>query len=305
MIVNEDRRLIVWEGLPKRLADNIEEDYDTLKEFPLEMLNLVMAEERRSEEEQRTHNEIKRKLTNSFDLKKSDPKLEYQKLGKIDEGGFGEIFKVERISDGKIFAMKFIREISRSDMDLAIQEASIISYLQSDELIKYVDMFYFNKQFFIILEYMELSGMKKICVKNYMNHSEDFCRYTLYKVAKGIAAMHKEGILHRDIKSDNILHNKEGEIKIADMGFACVLSSEEQKGEVGTGTTHWIAPEVKKGTLYSKKVDVWSFGCLAYELATGSPPFFDLNRSALTYNVMNIDVPKIKGNWSSEFKDFV
>ena len=117
--------------------------------------------------------------------------------------------------------------------------------------------------------------------------------------------MHKEGILHRDIKSDNILHNSEGEIKIADMGFACVLSSEEQKGEVGTGTTHWIAPEVKKGTLYSKKVDVWSFGCLAYELATGSPPFFDLNRSALTYNVMNIDVPKIRGNWSNEFKDFV
>ena len=201
--------------------------------------------------------------------------------------------------------MKFIREISRSDMDLAIQEASIISYLQSDELIRYVDMFYFKKQFFIILEYMELSGMKNICVKNYMNHSEDFCRYTLYKVAKGIASMHKEGILHRDIKSDNILHNLEGEIKIADMGFACVLSNEEQKGEVGTGTTHWIAPEVKKGTLYSKKVDVWSFGCLAYELATGSPPFFDLNRSALTYNVMNIDVPKIRGNWSNEFKDFV
>ena len=77
MIVNEERRTIEWDGLPKRLADNIEEDYDTLKEFPLEMLNLVMAEERRIEDEQRTHNEIKSKLTNSFDLKKSDPKLEY------------------------------------------------------------------------------------------------------------------------------------------------------------------------------------------------------------------------------------
>ena len=51
MIVNEKRRTIEWDGLPKRLADNIEEDYDTLREFPLEMLNLVMAEERRLEEE--------------------------------------------------------------------------------------------------------------------------------------------------------------------------------------------------------------------------------------------------------------
>ena len=75
--MNEDSRTIEWDGLPMRLYDNIEEDFDTLKEFPLEMLNLVMAEERRADDEQRTHDEIKNKLTNSFNLKKSDPKLEY------------------------------------------------------------------------------------------------------------------------------------------------------------------------------------------------------------------------------------
>ena len=276
MIVNEETRTIEWDGLPKSLMENIEKDYDTVTEFPLEMLNLVMAEERIRDENNAALDEIKNKITNSFDLKKSDPKLEYEKLSKIDEGGFGEIFKVKRLSDNKLFAMKFIRSITRSDMDLAIQEASIISYLQSDELIRYIDMYYFKNQFFIILEYMELSGMKDICVENYMNHSEDFCRYTLYKVALGLNSMHMEDIIHRDIKSDNILHNLEGEIKIADMGFACVLSDEEQNSEANKGTTHWIAPEIKKGTLYSKSVDVWSFGCFAYELATGAPPFFNI-----------------------------
>ena len=93
------------------------------------MLNLVMADERRSVDKKRTHDEIKNKITNCFNLKKSDPKLEYEKLDQIDEGGFGEIFKVKRRSDEKIFAMKFIRSITDYDMDMAITEASIISYM--------------------------------------------------------------------------------------------------------------------------------------------------------------------------------
>ena len=77
---------------------------------------------------------------------------------------------------------------------------------------------------FIILELMDLGSMTEICVKSYKHCSEDFCRYTLYKVAKGIQKMHKNNVIHRDLKSDNILHSADGEIKITDMGFSCTLS---------------------------------------------------------------------------------
>ena len=68
--------------------------------------------------------------------------------------------------------------------------------------------------------------MTDICIEFNENYSEDFCRYTLYKVAKGLKAMHDMNVLHRDIKSDNILYSADGEIKIADLGLSCFLSEQ-------------------------------------------------------------------------------
>ena len=75
------------------------------------------------------------------------------------------------------------------------------------------------------MEYMELGSMKAT-IKNFQDYSEDFCKYTLYRVAMGLFHMHSNNVLHRDIKSDNILHSKDGSIKIGDLGSAGVLSHE-------------------------------------------------------------------------------
>ena len=73
---------------------------------------------------------------------------------------------------------------------------------------------------------MDNGSMTEMCLNDYENYSEDFCRYTLYKVAKGLQAMHNKNVLHRDIKSDNILYDGDGEIKIADLGLSCFLSEQ-------------------------------------------------------------------------------
>ena len=75
------------------------------------------------------------------------------------------------------------------------------------------------------MEYMELGSMKAT-IKNFQDYSEDFCKYTLYRVAMGLFHMHSNNVLHRDIKSDNILHSKDGSIKIGDLGSAGILSHE-------------------------------------------------------------------------------
>ena len=71
---------------------------------------------------------------------------------------------------------------------------------------------------------MDQGSMDKIVTKDYMNYSEDFCRYSLYKVALGLSKMHRHNVLHRDIKSDNVLFSQNGDIKITDLGFSCFLS---------------------------------------------------------------------------------
>ena len=129
---------------------------------------------------------------------------------------------------------------------------------------------------FIVLELMDQGSMDKICINYSRNYSEDFCRYSLYKVALGLKKMHENNVLHRDIKSDNILFSSEGEIKITDLGFACSLTEQKKYRQTRAGTPNWVAPEIAEGTIYHKSVDVWSFGCFAYELATGQPPFSEI-----------------------------
>ena len=117
---------------------------------------------------------------------------------------------------------------------------------------------------------MDQTSMFDICTNNYETYSEDFCKYTLYKVALGLSKMHHKNVLHRDIKSENILSSSDGEIKIADLGFSKPVSPERK---TRAGTVPFYSPELVKGIRYSKEVDVWAFGCFAYELATGFAPF--------------------------------
>ena len=105
--------------------------------------------------------------------------------------------------------MKCVKNATASDKRLLINEASLISHLQSDELIKCVDLYDWCKSIYMIVELMD-RDMAPICLTGQQNYSEDFCRYTLYKVAKGLQAMHNKNVLHRDIKSDNVLYTLDG-----------------------------------------------------------------------------------------------
>ena len=94
-------------------------------------------------------------------------------------------------------------------------------------------------------------------------YDADFCRYNLFNVLLGLDDMHKKNVLHRDIKSDNILSNSEGEVRVADLGFSNFLSDKDKYRKTQGGTMNWIAPEIAKGVRYSKQVDIWSLGCYA------------------------------------------
>ena len=118
--------------------------------------------------------------------------------------------------------------------------------------------------------------------------------------------MHYHNILHRDIKSDNILCRPNGDIKIADMGFSVFLSEQQQYRATQKGTLSWISPEIAQGVTYSKEVDVWAFGCFAFELASGNPPFQDRanDMDELFGAIINDPVPRIPAKWSDVFADF-
>ena len=120
---------------------------------------------------------------------------------------------------------------------------------------------------------MEGGDMAKIILDKNGDFSEDFCRWTLYQVALGLQHMHARNVLHRDIKNEKILCRPNGEVKIKSTSYSTVLSKEVPRRQTQKGNIRFgMSPEWAKGVSYSKEVDIWAFGCFAYELATGKRP---------------------------------
>ena len=102
--------------------------------------------------------------------------------------------------------------------------------------------------------------------------------------------MHTKGILHRDIKSDNIFCNSEGEIKIADLGLSVCLTKDQAYRKTRAGSNNWISPEIVEGKIYSSEIDVWSFGAFIFELGKGEPPFNQFKQEESLFEaIANID----------------
>ena len=140
------------------------------------------------------------------------------------------------------------------------------------------------------------------------NYSEGFCKYTLYKAVQCLVDIHSQNIMHRDIKSNNFLCDENGEIKLSNFDYAIMLTQQKQGDSSKVGTVCWMAPEVIEATenkQYSTKVDIWSLGIFAMELAQGEPPHIAEHNTRALFLIVQIQPPPISSKWSPEFQDFV
>ena len=130
----------------------------------------------------------------------------------------------------------------------------------SRAIVQYYETFYFKQSLFMFVEYMKGGSLTDFIYRYEKKIPENVISYIAKQILIGLRSLHKKFQLHRDLKSDNILLGDQGEVKLADFGFAIQLTKERMNRKSVVGTPAWMAPELIKKQEYDSKVDIWSLG---------------------------------------------
>lgn len=213
----------------------------------------------------------------------------YKILEKLGEGGMGVVYKAQDTNLDRFVALKFLPErLSNSEQDRArfLQEAKAASALNHPNICTIHGIEEHNGQMFIVMELVE--GQMLSEKKNSISFKQAID--IGIQLSEGLAVAHEKGIVHRDIKPDNIMIRKDGIAQIMDFGLAKLRGVSRLTKEGSTvGTAGYMSPEQVQGQDADHRSDIFSLGVLLYELFTGQLPFRGVHETALMYEIVNVD----------------
>ncbi|KAG7390007.1 hypothetical protein PHYPSEUDO_008969 [Phytophthora pseudosyringae] len=217
----------------------------------------------------------------------------YQLGAEIGRGGFGIVYGALDLRNGRSVAIKQVslRDIDKDELLSIETEISLLRKLKHENIVKYHDTIKTQGYLYIVLEYMENGSLAQF-IKKFGSLSETLVAMYITQVLRGLAYLHEQGVLHRDVKGANILTTKDGLVKLADFGVAIKLN-ETQKANSVVGSPYWMAPEVIEMSGGSSASDIWSVGCTIIELLTTKPPYFDLAPMAALFRIVQEDHPPL------------
>ena len=154
----------------------------------------------------------------------------------LGQGAFGKVIKAQSRQTDATFAIKILKPRNERERETCLDEFRLFQRFDSDHIVKCTEVYHFNGKIWAVLSYMDGNSMSEIISERHREYSESFCKYTLWCVLCGLKQMHDQGVLHRDIKPDNILCSSDGQIRISDLGFSACLSEAEASRTTGLGT---------------------------------------------------------------------
>ena len=204
----------------------------------------------------------------------------YKIIKELGKGGFGKVNQILSILDNKYYAMKEIPLEGETEdkINNIKKEANILSQFNNN-IVKYYDSFQDEEKFYILMEYCDGKNLKNFLDEYKKNNTliEEKIIYNMIKqICSGLKEIHEMKIVHRDLKPDNFFMNEKTEIKIGDFGISKQLSSyTTQISNTKAGSFYYTAPELMANGLFNTKSDMWSLGCIIYELLTLNIYFLD------------------------------
>lgn len=172
--------------------------------------------------------------------------------------------------------------------------------LQHPNIVRYIDSLKTERDLLIVLEFVENGSLADI-TKQVGRFPEPLIVIYISQVLAGLAFLHEQGVIHRDIKGANILSTKDGNVKVADFGVATAAGDKEHT----MGSPYWMAPEIIELNGASAKSDIWSVGCTIVELLTGKPPYYELDQMPALFRIVQDDCPPLPAGISPLCRDFL
>jgi NIMA (never in mitosis gene a)-related kinase len=206
----------------------------------------------------------------------SSSKLEdYQKLKKIGSGAFSEVYLYLMKSDGSLFSLKFINSFqSGGSIKLDLEhEVKLLKKLNYSNISQCFDYFPDGDHFVIVMEYIQGETLKqkiKIAREQNKPFSEELICTMFFQILSSLFYCHSLNIIHRDIKPDDLIVTYDNQVKLIDFGLAKEI---EFSLKSQTGTWIYMSPEMLREEKYSFNTDIWSLGCILFELMALNHPF--------------------------------
>ena len=234
----------------------------------------------------------------------------FEILEKLGDGAYSVVYKVKRKEDSNIYALKKVKLKGLSDKEKqnALNEVRILASVKSPFVISYKEAFIEEETetLCIVMEYADKGDLyqKIVHLKKIGCLIEEIDAWKIFiQMTRGLKSLHDLKILHRDLKSANIFLFSDGTAKIGDLNVSKV--ARKGLGYTQTGTPYYASPEVWDEKPYDNKSDIWSLGCVIYEMFTLHPPFRAKDMEQLYKTVIKGQYKKIGDKYSQDMNDII
>ncbi|XP_033932053.1 serine/threonine-protein kinase Nek2 [Pseudochaenichthys georgianus] len=242
---------------------------------------------------------------------------DYELLLTIGTGSYGKCQKIRRKSDGKILVWKELDygTMGESEKQMLVSEVNLLRELKHPNIVKYHDRIIdrINAKLYIVMEYCEggdLSSLIAQCIKVGRYLEEQFVLRVMAQLMLALKECHRRSdgratVLHRDLKPANIFLDIKQNVKLGDFGLARILNHDTSFAKTFVGTPYYMSPEQIDRMSYNEKSDIWSLGCLLYELCALSPPFTAFRQKELAVKIREGKFRRIPYRYSEELNNLL
>ncbi|XP_053859950.1 serine/threonine-protein kinase PAK 3-like [Vidua macroura] len=200
-----------------------------------------------------------------------NPVMKYTELEYIGRGTFGDVCRALDNATGGQVAIKKINLQGPRKKELKVNEFMLMKTNKNPNLVNYLDSYLVDGQLWLVMEYMDGGTLSNVISETHL--SEDEMAAISRECLQGLDFLHSNHVIHRYVKSSNILLRTDGSVKLADSGLFVQLTPEQSRRSSVASTSGWMAPEVVTGQPCGPKVDIWSLGIVGIEMVEREVPY--------------------------------